>query len=135
MRTHTIDGNGRGVGTAAKEVADHAAALARLEIELAVLELKRKAVSLELGIGFVVGAAVVAVFAVGVLLAALAAGLATFLATWLALLIVGGGLLLLAGAFAGLGIRAIKRGIPVPETAISEAKATTEALRRSHAGV
>ena len=47
-----------GFGPAAKQVAEHASALARLELELAALEIKRKVVSLGLGIGFGVGAAI-----------------------------------------------------------------------------
>ena len=42
-----------GLGASAKQVAEHASALARLEIELAVLEVKRKIASLARGIAFV----------------------------------------------------------------------------------
>ena len=38
-----------GFGRAAKQVAEHASALARLELELAALELKRKVVALGIG--------------------------------------------------------------------------------------
>ena len=40
-----------GVGTAAKQVAEHASMLARLELELAGLELKRKAGAFRTGVG------------------------------------------------------------------------------------
>ena len=40
-----------GVGTAAKQVAEHASTLARLELELAGLELKQKAGALGAGVG------------------------------------------------------------------------------------
>jgi hypothetical protein len=127
--------NGRGVGAAAKGVADHASTLARLEVELATVELKHKAQSLGLGIGLGAGAAVVAVYAIGFLLAAAAAGLATFLPVWLSILIVGGLLVLTTLVLALLARRAIKRGVPVPEAAITEAKATTAALRGNDADV
>ena len=75
----------RGVGAAAKQVAEHASAVARLELELASLELKRKVANLAVGIGLAVGAALFALYALGFAFAAAAAGLATFLDTWLAL--------------------------------------------------
>jgi len=51
-------------------------------------------------------------------------------ATWLALVIVTGGLFVLAGVLAVLGIGRIKKGTPpAPEQAIAEAKLTAEALR------
>ena len=69
-------------------------------------------------------------FALGFGLAAGAAAIATALTTWLALLIVFGGLLLLAGLLAVVGLGRVRRGTPpVPEQAIEEAKLTTAALR------
>ena len=88
MPTPAAESANGGVGGAAKQVAEHASAIARLEVELASLELKQKAASLGIGAGLAVGAAVVAFYMVGFLFATLAAGLATFLAVWLALLIV-----------------------------------------------
>jgi Putative Actinobacterial Holin-X, holin superfamily III len=127
---HTQATENRGVGEAAKQVADHAKALVNLELELAGLELRRKLGSLGLGIGLGVGAALFGLFALGFLLAAAAAALALFLSVWLALLIVGVFLLLTAGLLAKLGLGRIKRGTPpVPEQAIREAKLTTEALK------
>jgi uncharacterized membrane protein YqjE len=120
----------RGVGEAAKQVADHAKALVNLELELASLELKRKLGSLGLGLGLAVGAALFGLFALGFLFATIAAALATFLPTWLSLLIVTAFLLLVAAVLGVLGLRRIKQGTPpVPEQAIREAKLTTEALK------
>src|SRR5207237_3195521 len=103
------------------QVAEHASSLARLEIELAKLELGRKVVALGLGIGFGLGAAVFALFAVGFLLAAAAAALATTISTWLALLLVGAGLFLLTGLLGMLALASVKKGTPpVPEPAIGE---------------
>jgi hypothetical protein len=128
MRTHETDAGG--IGTAAKQVAEHARALVQLELELARLELKRKLGALGLGVGLAVAAAVVALFAVGFLLATAAAALATVLSTWLALLIVGVVLLVLAGGLGLFGLRLVKQGAPpVPEEAIREAKRTSEAIR------
>lgn len=120
----------RGLGAAAKEVAERASAIARLEVELAQLELKKKVASLIGGIVLAAVGAVLGLFALGFGLAAAAAGFATFLPTWLALLIVFGIVLLLALVFGLIGLRRIKRGTPpVPEQAIEEAKRTTETLK------
>ena len=131
----TEQGSTRGMGAAAKEVAERASALVRLEMELASLELKRKLGALGLGIGLTLAAAVFGVFALGFGLAAGAAGLATFLPTWLALLIVFGVLLLLALILGLAGLGRIRRGTPpVPKQAIEEAKRTTAALKGSGDG-
>jgi hypothetical protein len=120
----------RGVGPAAREVAEHASTLARLELELAALEIKKKVAALGIGIGLVLGAGVFLFYGVGFGLAAGAAGLATVVSTWLALLIVFGALLLLGVVLALVGLSLIKRGTPpVPEQAVAEARLTTEALR------
>jgi hypothetical protein len=118
------------IGGAAKLVADKASSVVRLELALAAAELKRKLRALGLGIVMVAGAAVFVVLGLIVGLATIAAALATVFSTWLALLIVTGGLFVLAGVLAVLGIGRIKKGTPpVPEQAIAEARLTAEALR------
>jgi uncharacterized membrane protein YqjE len=135
MPTHaseqtTAHANG-GVGGAAKSVAEHASAIARLELELAAFELKKKVAALGIGIGMGVGAAVFGLFGLAFVFATIAAALATFLATWLALLIVTAFLFVLAGILGILALGRIRKGTPpVPEQAIREAKLTTEALKR-----
>jgi uncharacterized membrane protein YqjE len=120
-----------GVGAAAKGVADHASAIAKLELELAGLELKGKVASLGTGIGMGAGAALLAVFGLGFLFATIAAAFATFLPTWLAILIVTLILFALAAVLGFLARRAIQKGTPpVPEQAILEAKLTSDALKR-----
>ena len=126
--------NEGGLGAAARDVAEHASALVRLELELAGLELKRKVGNLGLGIGLLLGAAVFGVFALGFGLATVAAALATFLPTWLALLAVFGFLLLVALILGLVGKSRLSRGTPpVPEQAIREAKLTTQALKSNGA--
>jgi uncharacterized membrane protein YqjE len=120
-----------GVGAAAKQVAEHASSIAKLELELAGLELKKKVVALGVGIGMGVGAALFGVFFLGFLFATVAAALATFLSTWLALLIVTVVLLVIAGILGMLALGSIRKGTPpVPEQAIREAKLTSSALKR-----
>ncbi|HEY7707578.1 MAG TPA: phage holin family protein [Gaiellaceae bacterium] len=118
------------LGSAAKEVAEHASAIARLELELASLEIKKKIAALGVGIGLLVGAAAVGFYAIGFIFATISAGLATFLPVWLSLLIVTVVLLAVTGLLAWLGIRSVNRGTPpVPKQAIDEAKLTTQALK------
>jgi hypothetical protein len=130
MHTHVTEPRDASLGSAAKEVAEHASALVRLEIELAKLEISRKAGSLGIGVGLGAGAALVALYAVGFLFATIAAGLATVVDVWLALLIVTLFLLLVTGILGLLAVNRIQKGSPpVPEQAIAEAKLTTEALK------
>ncbi len=130
MHTQETERESRGLGFAAKQLAERASALVRLELELAGLELKRKAGLLAKGIVFGLMAAVLLVFALGFGFAAAAAGIATATATWVALLIVTGGIVVFAVLLGGLALHAIKKATPpVPEQALREAKLTTEALK------
>jgi hypothetical protein len=119
------------VSEAARNVAEHASSIAKLELELATLELKKKVAALGLGIALGVGAAIFGLFMLGFALATVAAALATFLDTWLALLIVTGFLGALAGLLGLLALGRLRKGAPpVPEQAITEAKLTTAAIKR-----
>lgn len=122
------------VQAAVHEVAEHARTLVRLEGELAALEVRQKIAALGAGMVLIAAGGVFALFALGFLLATLASALATTMATWLALLIVGGGLVLVAGLLLAVGVSRLRRGVPpVPEQAIAEAKLTGAALSgRSH---
>ena len=125
--------NGIGLSGATKRVADHARSFVRLELQLAAAELKRKFAALGVGIALAVGAAMFGGLALLFGLAAATAGIANALPIWLSLLIMCGGLLLLAAVFGGVGLISIKKGSkPVPEQAIEEAQLTQEALRNGH---
>ncbi|HEX5172969.1 MAG TPA: phage holin family protein [Gaiellaceae bacterium] len=122
--------NGIGLSGATKRVADHARSFVRLELQLAATEMKKRVAALGLGIALAAGAAVLAITALFFGLAAATAGIATALPVWAALLIMFGGLLLLAGMLGGVGAALLRKGAkPVPEQAIEEAKLTTEAIR------
>jgi hypothetical protein len=131
MPTPGTEPRNGGLGVAAKQVAEHASSIARLELELAALELKKKVVALGVGIGLGIGAALFGLFALGFAFATIAAALATFLATWLALLITTAGLFVLSGLLGMLALGRLKKGSPpVPEQAIHEAKLTSAAIKR-----
>ena len=130
MHTQETEREAQGLGSAAKQFAERASTLVRLELELAALELKRKAGYLAKGIALGVLAAVLLVFGIGFGLATIAAGIATATSTWVALLIVTGGIILVTGVLGALAVWALKKGTPpVPELALHEAKLTTEALK------
>ena len=119
-----------GLGWAAKEIGDRARSIARLEIELALIEVKRKLVRIAVGTGLGAAAAVVALFALGFLAAGAAAAIALALPVWTALLIVGGTLLAATAVLVALAARSLRAGTPpVPDEAIAEARRTTEVLR------
>jgi hypothetical protein len=104
-------------------------AVMRLELRLALLELKEKIRPLGLGIALGLAGAIVALFALGFGFATVASALETVLPNWLALLIVTAGLVLLASALGALALRAIRKGVPpIPEEAIEEAKKVREAV-------
>ena len=124
---------GLGLSGATKRVADHARSFVRLELQLAAAELKRRLAALGIGIALTAVAAVLALIALAFGLAAATAAIATTLSVWLSLLIMFGGLLLLAMILGGVGAALLKKGAkPVPEQAIEEAQLTTEALRNGH---
>ncbi len=125
--------NGLGLSGATRRVADHARSFVRLELQLVAAELKRKVVALAAGIALTAVAAVLALFAVAFGLAAATAAIALELPVWLSLLVMFGGLLVLAGILGGVGAGLLRRGArPVPEQAIAEAQLTTEVLRNGH---
>jgi hypothetical protein len=129
MHTPTTETDS-GIRPAAKSVAERASSLVRLEIRLALLELKKKAAALGLGAGMLAGAAVFGLFLLAFVLAAIAALFALFLPVWAALLVMCGIVALIAAALALLGLTTLRKGSPpVPERAIHEAKLTTEAIR------
>jgi hypothetical protein len=105
----TRDAEHPGVGTAAKQVAEHAGALAKLKLELIRLEVRTMAVAVGLGIG----AAVLAVYGLAFLFATIAVALAIVLDTWLALLLVTLGLFAIAGILGLLARARLKSGSPL----------------------
>ena len=130
---HAVRNGQPGLGTSAKNFADHLSALVRLEIELAQLEISRKVSLIAKGLIMAGIAALLLLYMIGFGLAAAAAGIATQLPVWASLLIVMGVLLLAVVILGLLAKRAITKGAPpVPEQAIREAKLTTEALKREH---
>ncbi|MFH5821798.1 phage holin family protein [Georgenia sp. AZ-5] len=116
-------GRGRSVGELIATVSEQLSRLIRDELQLAQIQLAEKGKRLGTGAGFLGAAGVVALYAVGVLLAAAILGLATVLPAWLSALIVGVVLLIVAGIAALLGkkkIDASKRFAPKPQEGLKD---------------
>jgi hypothetical protein len=121
------------LGEAAKAVADHASALAKLELRLATLELKQKARALAIGVGAGIGAALFGLLGLTLAIGGAVAGVATALPVWAALLVVAGGAFLLSALLGLVALGRFARATPpMPEQAIEEARLTTEALRSAN---
>ena len=119
-----------GFVTRTKSVKQRWQSLARLNLELAKLEAKEKAMALGVAAGLALLAAVLVVYAIGFAFASAAAGISEALPLWLSLLIVAGLILLLAAIAGFLAVRfAQKASPPQPKQAIEEAERTVEALR------
>ncbi len=113
-----------------KSVKQRTQSLVRLNLELAKLETKKKALALGVAGGLALLAGVLVVYAIGFAFASAAAGISEALPLWLSLLIVTGVILLLAAIAGLLAVRfARKASPPKPAQAIEEAERTVEALR------
>ena len=113
-----------------KSVKQRAQSLVQLNLELAKLEAKKKAIALGVAAGLALLAIVLVVYAIGFAFAAAAAGISEALPLWLSLLIVAGLILLLAAIAGFLAVRSAKKASPPkPAQAIEEAERTVEALR------
>jgi uncharacterized membrane protein YqjE len=106
--------------------------LARQEVELAKAELAEKAKHAGVGIGAFGAAGLVALFGVGVLVAAAVLGLAEALPAWAAALIVAAVLLLVAGVMALVGKKQVQQATPpMPTQAVDSTKQDVEAVKES----
>jgi len=124
----------RPTGELVKELSEQLSHLVRDELRLAQLEMTRKGKQAGLGIGLFAGSGGIAVYGLGCLIACAVIAIATVLAAWLAALIVGAGLLLVAGmaALVGKG-RLSKATPPVPEETLGSVKADVDEIKeRTH---
>jgi hypothetical protein len=113
-----------------KQIAEHVRRLARLELQLGLVEVRAKIRGLAVTAVLGAGALLLAFLALIVGIGGAAAGLATTLDVWVALLIVCGGLVLLAALAGFAALRALRRALPpVPTTALEEARRTIEVLK------
>jgi membrane protein len=124
------------VGELVKQLSEQTSRLARLEVELAKSELQTKGKRAGIGIGMFGGAGLVALYAVGALIAAAILGLATAVKGWLAALIVAVVLAAVAGILAMQGKSKVQQATPpTPEQATESVKEDVQwAKTRAQAG-
>jgi uncharacterized membrane protein YqjE len=124
----------RPAGELVNDLSEQVSRLVRDELRLAQLEMTRKGKQAGLGAGLLAGGGVIALYALGCLIACVIIAVATAVAAWLAALIVGAALLLAAATAALLGkMRLSKATPPLPGEAIGSVKADVEELReRAH---
>ena len=121
-------------GELVKHLTEQVSLLIRDELKLAEYEMTRKAKRIGRGAGMFGGSGLVALYAIGCLLAAAIIGLASVLPAWAAALIVGGALLIIAGVAALMGKSQVSKGVPpVPEQTVQSVKADVEEIKeRAH---
>ena len=106
-----------------KRLSDQTGTLVRQEIRLAQLELQEKGKRAGIGVGLFGASGLVALYALGALIASLILLLATAVEPWLAALIVAAALTLLAGVLALTGRKEVQEATPpAPEEAIESVK-------------
>ena len=119
-----------GLAERARAIKTRALTLARLQIELATLEMKRKAKWIVVAAALAVVALVAVLYGIGFVFAAIAAGIAEVLPLWAALLIVALLLFLTAALLLLAALRtARKAGPPRPVETVEEAQETARELR------
>ena len=128
-----LDGQDTNIGGLVSQATSDLSQLVRDEIELAKVELKEKGKEAGVGAGLFGGAGAIALYGLGVLIAAAVLGLATALPAWLSALIVAAVLFVIAGVAALLGKQHVSRATPpVPKRAVDGMHEDLEALNGHH---
>jgi MFS family permease len=113
-----------------KRLSEQTATLVRQEIRLAQLELQEKGKRAGIGAGLFGASGVVALYALGALIAGLILLLATAVEAWAAALIVAAALALLAGVLALTGRKEVQEAVPpAPERAIESVKEDVDEVK------
>jgi uncharacterized membrane protein YqjE len=121
------------MGALVKDVTTHMSTLVRSEIELAKLEITQTVKTGATGGAFFAVAAVIGAFSMFFFWFMVAWILAIWLPTWAAFTIVFVVMLLMAGLFAFLGLRKVKK-VRKPEKTIASLEATAAALKTAATG-
>jgi len=120
----------RPVGELVQELSEQTATLVRKELQLAQLELQEKGKRAGIGAGLFGGAGVIALYGVGVFIAAAVMGLATLIEPWLAAVIVGVVMFAAAGVASLMGKKQVEQATPpAPEQAIQSTKRDVDEVK------
>jgi hypothetical protein len=122
----------KSVGDLVRSLSEDLSRLVRDEIRLAQAEVSEKAKKAGIGIGAFGGAGVIALYGLGVLIAAAVLGLAAAVPAWLAALIIAVVLFVIAGIAALVGRKKLQQAAPpVPTRAIATTKADVAEIKES----
>lgn len=128
----TSDPADKSVGDLVRSLSEDLSRLVRDELRLAQAEVSEKAKKAGVGIGAFGGAGAVALYGLGVLIAAAVLGLAVALPAWLAALIVAVVLFGVAAVAALIGRKKLQEAAPpVPTRAIETTKADVAEIKES----
>ncbi len=120
----------KSAGALVKEITELVPKLVRDEVKLAQLELASKGKQAGLGAGLLGGSGIIALYAVGCLLAAAIIAISGVISAWLAALIVGLALLAVSAAATLIGAGRLKHASPpVPRQAIDSMQADVRAVK------
>jgi hypothetical protein len=120
----------RSAGELVKDMTELVPRLVRDEIKLAQLEMTQKGKQIGIGAGAFAGSGLIALYAVGCLLACAIIGLSGVVSAWLAALIIGVALLAVSGIAALIGKSRLSKGTPpVPKEAIGSVQADVEEVK------
>lgn len=130
VRHEAPNGQTANVGALVSQATSDLSHLVRDELQLAKAELKAKGKEAGVGAGLFGGAGTLALYGLGVLIAAAILGLATALPAWLSALIVAVVLFAIATVAALVGKRHVTRATPpVPQAAVHGMHEDLEALK------
>jgi uncharacterized membrane protein YqjE len=120
----------RPVGELVQQLSEQVSRLVREELRLAQLELAQKGKRAGMGAALLGGGGLLSLYGLAAVIAGVALLLALVVPAWAAALFVGGELLLVAGAFALLGRRQIRKATPpAPRQTIESVKADVEVVK------
>ena len=121
-----------GLGDLIKAMSADLSRLVRDEIQLAQTEISAKVKQAGVGVGAFGGAGVLALYGIGLLIAAADLGLAVVLPPWLAALLIGIVVLAVAGVVALVGKRKVSEAAPVvPERTVASVKEDVAEIKES----
>ena len=125
-----VDVTDASLGELVQRLSQQTAALVRQEMQLAQAELKEKGKRAGIGAGLFGAAGVVALAALGALVAALILAIGEFVAMWISALIVTGALAATAGVMALAGKKQVAQATPPkPEAAIESVQADVAEIK------
>lgn len=121
------------LGAVVHRLSEQVPELVRSEVRLAQAELAQKGKAAGLGIAGFGAAGLLALYGLGLLLAAAVAALALALPVWAAALIVAGAVLLVAAGAAAFGKKEVAQATPAaPERAVAGVKEDVATLKGAH---